>query len=85
MGLFGPQGISDLALKVFLTLVTFFVSPGDFRSHSTGIFSLCNIFIPPRISGTLQVFLAFVTFFIPPEISDLTLRVFLAYVTFFYS
>ena len=44
--------------------VTFFITP----RHFTGLFGLCNIFVPPW-DFTLLVFLAFVTFFVPPGIS----------------
>ena len=67
MGLFGPQGISHLALQVFLALVTFFVSPGDFRSHSTGLFSLCNVFHTPWDLRHFTGLFGLGNVFVPPQ------------------
>ena len=57
------------SLQVFLAFVIFFIPPGDIISHSTGLFSLCNVFVP-LVNCTWWVCLAFVRFFYPLEFSQ---------------
>ena len=72
----------DFTLWVFLAFVMFFVPPMDFRSHFTGLFSLCNNFCTPQGFQIFMGIFGLCNVFCTPR-DFRSLQVFMAFVIFF--
>ena len=76
-----PSGFQISLYRSFWPLQPFFVSPGDFRSHSTGLFRLCKIFDTPQDFRHFMGLFGLCNIFVYPQ--DCILLGFLAFVMFF--